>query len=140
MNGKVLVNVHMDDTSTWENINGKTERKDFPGHSVIGSTDMVNGKAKLSLDLKEFASYLPYKTSSSYATITATVEEDFTGVKLNETAGVQLYPFRYEMSCVDYSSCYSFKPDKEHEITFKITLVDGTLLTDTKSVVKVCQS
>ncbi|KAH8335883.1 hypothetical protein KR074_001015 [Drosophila pseudoananassae] len=136
VNGKVLVNVRLDDTSTWENVNGKTERKDFPGHSVIGTTDMVGGKAKLSLDLKEFASYLPYKTSSSYATITATVEEDFTGVKLNETSGLQLYPYRYEMSCVDYSSCFSFKPDKEYEITFKITLVDGTLLTDTKSVVK----
>ncbi|KAH8412667.1 hypothetical protein KR009_004419 [Drosophila setifemur] len=136
VNGKVLVNVHLDETSVWENVDGKTERQDFPGHSVIGAADMVNGKAKLTLDLKEFASYLPHKTSSSYAQITATVEEDFTGVKLNETGGVQLYPYRYEMSCTDYSTCFSFKPDKEHEITFKITLVDGTLLTDTKTVVK----
>ncbi|XP_016984792.2 alpha-2-macroglobulin isoform X2 [Drosophila rhopaloa] len=136
VNGKVLVNVHLDETSVWENVDGKTVRNDFPGHSVIGTADMVGGKAKLTLDLKEFASYLPHKTSSSYATITATVEEDFTGVKLNETAGVQLYPYRYEMSCTDYSTCFSFKPDKEHEIDFKITFVDGSLVTDTKSVVK----
>ncbi|KAH8266701.1 hypothetical protein KR018_011420 [Drosophila ironensis] len=136
VNGKVLVNVNLDETSIWENVDGKTVRKDLPGHSVIGTADMVNGKAKLSLDLKEFASYLRHKTSASYAQITATVEEDFTGVKLNETGGVQLYPYRYEMSCVDYSTCFSFKPDKEYEITFKITLVDGSLLTDTKSVVK----
>jgi len=41
------------------------------------------------------------------------------------------------MSCTDYSTCFSFKPDKENEIAFKITFVDGTLVTDTKSVVKV---
>lgn len=41
------------------------------------------------------------------------------------------------MSCVDYSSCYSFVADKEHEIIFKVTLVDGTLLKDTKTPVKV---
>ncbi|KAH8281371.1 hypothetical protein KR054_000154, partial [Drosophila jambulina] len=136
VNGKVLVNVHLDETSVWENVDGKTVRQDFPGHAVIGTANMVNGKAKLELDLKEFAAFLPHKTSSSYAQITATVEEDFTGVKLNETGGVQLYPYRYEMSCTDYSSCFSFKPDKEHEIIFKITLVDGTLLTDTKTPVK----
>nr|XP_036668628.1 alpha-2-macroglobulin [Drosophila suzukii] len=136
VNGKVLVNVHLDETSVWENVDGKTVRNDFPGHSVIGTADMVSGKAKLTMDLKEFASFLPHKTSSSYAQITATVEEDFTGVKLNETGGIQLYPYRYEMSCTDYSTCFSFKPDKEHEIAFKITFVDGTLVTDTKSVVK----
>ncbi|XP_026843715.1 alpha-2-macroglobulin-P isoform X1 [Drosophila persimilis] len=136
VNGKVLVNVHMDETSVWENVDGKTVRNDFPGHSLIATADMVNGKAKFDLNLKEFASYLPHKTSSSYAQITATLEENFTGVKLNETSGVQLYPYRYEMSCPDFSSCYSFKPDKEQELVFKITLVDGSLLTDTKSVVK----
>ncbi|XP_034668405.1 pregnancy zone protein isoform X2 [Drosophila subobscura] len=136
VNGKVLVNVHLDETSVWENVDGKSVRTDFPGHSVIGTADMVNGKAKLDFNLKEFASYLPHKTSSAYAQITATVEEDFTGVKLNETGGVQIYPYRYEMSCPDFSSCYSFKPDKEQELVFKITLVDGTLLTDTKSPVK----
>lgn len=98
---------------------------------------MVNGKAKFDINVKEFASFLPYKTSSSYAKILATVVEDFTGVQLNETGGVQLYPYRYEMSCVDYTSCYSFVADKEHEIIFKITLVDGTLLKDTKTPVKV---
>lgn len=137
MNGKVLVNVHLDSTSSWENVDGKTVQTDYPGHSVVGTADMVGGKAKLTMDLKDFASYLPHKTSSSYAQITATVEEDFTGVKLNETGGVQLYPYRYEMSCTDYSSCFSFKPDKEHELNFKITYVDGSLITDTKSVVKV---
>ncbi|XP_017069812.2 LOW QUALITY PROTEIN: alpha-2-macroglobulin-P [Drosophila eugracilis] len=136
VNGKVLVNVHLDETSTWENVDGKTVRTDFPGHAVIGTADMVGGKAKLTLDLKDFAGYLPHKTSSSYAQITATVEEDFTGVKLNETGGVQLYPYRYEMSCTDYSTCFSFKPDQEQDISFKITFVDGTLVTDTKSVVK----
>ncbi|XP_043065393.1 alpha-2-macroglobulin [Drosophila ficusphila] len=137
VNGKVVVNVNMAETSIWENIDGKTVRKDLPGHSVIGTANMEGGKAKLTLDLKSFASFLPYKTSSSYAEVLATVEEDFTGVKLNGTAGVQLYPYRYEMSCTDYSSCFSFKPDKEHDLAFKVTLVDGTFVTDTKSVVKV---
>ncbi|XP_033174138.1 pregnancy zone protein [Drosophila mauritiana] len=136
VNGKVLVNVHLDSTSSWQNVDGKTVQTDYPGHTVVGTADMVGGKAKLTMDLKDFASYLPHKTSSSFAQITATVEEDFTGVKLNETGGVQLYPYRYEMSCTDYSTCFSFKPDKEHELNFKITYVDGTLITDTKSVVK----
>ncbi|XP_002057612.2 CD109 antigen [Drosophila virilis] len=136
VNGKVLLNVHTDESSTWTNVDGKSERKDTPGHALIRTADMVNGKAKFDINVKEFASFLPYKTSSWYAQILATVEEDFTGVKLNETGGVQLYPYRYEMSCTDYSSCFSFVADKEHEIIFKITLVDGTLLKDTKTPVK----
>ncbi|XP_064539099.1 thioester-containing protein 1 allele R1 [Drosophila montana] len=136
VNGKVLLNVHTDESSSWSNVDGKSERKDTPGHALIRTADMVNGKAKFDINVKEFASYLPYKTSSWYAQILATVEEDFTGVQLNETGGVQLYPYRYEMSCTDYSSCFSFVADKEHEIIFKITLVDGTLLKDTKTPVK----
>lgn len=98
---------------------------------------MVNGKAKIDLNVAEFANFLPHKTSSWYAQILATVEEEFTGVQLNETSGVQLYPYRYEMSCTDFSKCYSFFVDKENEIIFKITLVDGTVLRDTKTPVKV---
>ncbi|EDW77751.1 Thioester-containing protein 4 [Drosophila willistoni] len=136
VNGKVLVNIHLEESSIWSNVDGETVRTDHPGHAMIATADMVNGKAKLDLNLKEFASYLPSKSSSSYVQITATVEEDFTGVKLNETGGFSLYPYRYEMSCQDYSKCFSFVADKEDDIVFKITLVDGTLLTDTKSVVK----
>ncbi|EDW11959.1 Thioester-containing protein 5, isoform A [Drosophila mojavensis] len=136
VNGKVLLNVHTDESSMWSTVNGESVRTDTPGHALIRTADMVNGKAKFDINVKEFASFLPYKTSSSYAKILATVVEDFTGVQLNETGGVQLYPYRYEMSCVDYTSCYSFVADKEHEIIFKITLVDGTLLKDTKTPVK----
>ncbi|XP_062120813.1 alpha-1-inhibitor 3 isoform X3 [Drosophila sulfurigaster albostrigata] len=137
VNGKVLLNLHTDESSTWSNVDGKTVRTDTPGYAIIRTADMVNGKAKFDINVKEFENHLPYKTSATYAQILATVEEDFTGVKLNETGGTLIYPYRYEMTCTDYSSCYSFVPDKEHEIIFKITLVDGTLLQDTKGVVKV---
>ncbi|KAH8405167.1 hypothetical protein KR222_007055, partial [Zaprionus bogoriensis] len=136
VNGKVVLNLHTDETSVWTGVNGKTERTDYPGHALIRTADMVNGKAKFDIDVKEFANFLPYKTSSWYAQILATVEEEFTGVQLNETGGTQLYPYRYEMSCTDYSSCYSFVADKEQEILFKITLVDGTILKDKKTPVK----
>lgn len=98
---------------------------------------MVNGKAKFDINVKEFANFLPHKTSSWYAQILATVEEEFTGVQLNETAGLQLYPYRYEMSCTDYTKCYSYVADKEQDIIFKVTHVDGTVLKDTKTPVKV---
>ncbi|XP_017126612.1 alpha-2-macroglobulin-like [Drosophila elegans] len=137
VNGKALVSVRLYESSRLTNINGKTVRKVFPGHSVMATADMVAGKAKLTMDLKEFASYLQRDLTFSSAQITATVEEDFTGVKLSETGIVRLYPNRYLMSCADHPTCRSYKPDKEHQMAFKITLVDGTLLTDTKSVVKV---
>ncbi|XP_034474087.1 pregnancy zone protein isoform X2 [Drosophila innubila] len=137
VNGKVVLNLHTSETSTWENVNGESVRTDIPGHAIIRTADMVNGKAKFDLNVKEFESYLPYNTSATYAQILATVEEAFTGVQINETGGTQIYPYRYEITCTDYSSCYSFVADKEHEIIFKITLVDGTILKDTKSVVKV---
>ncbi|XP_001992839.2 CD109 antigen isoform X1 [Drosophila grimshawi] len=137
VNGKVVLNLHTDESSTWSNVDGKTVRTDTPGHAIIRSADMVNGKAKFDINVKEFASYLPHKTSSTYAQILATVEEEFTGVQLNETSGTQIFPYRYEMYCADYQSCYSFKPDQEHQMIFKISLVDGTLLQDTKTPVKV---
>lgn len=132
-----MINLHTDESATWSNVDGKTVRTDTPGHAMIRTADMVNGKAKIDLNVAEFANFLPHKTSSWYAQILATVEEEFTGVQLNETGGVQLYPYRYEMSCTDYSKCYSFFVDKENEIIFKITLVDGTVLKDTKTPVKV---
>ncbi|KAL7739077.1 hypothetical protein ACLKA6_011410 [Drosophila palustris] len=136
VNGKVVLNLHTDETSTWENVNGESVRTDKPGHAIIRTADMVNGKAKFDLNVKEFESYLPYKNSAAYAQILATVEEAFTGVQINATGGSLIYPYRYEMSCTDFSSCYSFVPDKEHEMIFKVTLVDGTLLKDTKGIVK----
>ncbi|XP_033150802.1 murinoglobulin-1 isoform X2 [Drosophila busckii] len=136
VNGKVLLRLYTSETSVWSYEEGESKRKDYEGHAIIRNVDMVNGKAKFDINVKEFADYLPYNSSSWYAQITATVEEDFTGVKINETGGTQLYPYRYEMSCTDYSTCYSFKPDQETTLTFKVALVDGTLLTDTKTVVK----
>lgn len=132
-----MLNLHTDESSTWSNVNGETVRTDTPGHSLIRTTDMVNGKAKFDVNVKEFANFLPHKTSSWYAQILATVEEEFTGVQLNETAGVQLYPYRYEMSCTDYAKCYTYVADKEQDIIFKVTHVDGTVLKDTKTPVKV---
>lgn len=129
--------MHTDESSSWTNVNGESVRTDTPGHALIRTTDMVNGKAKFDINVKEFANFLPFKTSSWYAQILATVEEEFTGVQLNETGGIQLYPYRYEMSCTDYDKCYSFHAGKEQEITFKITFVDGTVLKDTKTPVNV---
>ncbi|XP_030377047.1 CD109 antigen-like isoform X2 [Scaptodrosophila lebanonensis] len=136
VSGKVLLNINLAESSMWSTVNGETVRTDRPGHTLLSTADMVNGKAKFDLNVKEFAEFLHYNTSASYAHITATVEEDFTGVKINETSGTQLYPYRYEMSCIDYTSCYQFHADKEQEVKFKVTYIDGTLLKDTKSVVK----
>ncbi|XP_016958760.1 alpha-1-macroglobulin-like [Drosophila biarmipes] len=132
VNGKVLVNVHMPEYS----IRGaKMGRQDFPRHSVIGTADMVNGKAKLSMDLKELASFVTNKKQFYYAKIRALVVERFTGVRLSQSCDVQLHPCRYRMSTLDYRNSL-FEPDKEHEVACKITLIDGTLVADTKSVVK----
>ncbi|KAI8033415.1 hypothetical protein M5D96_013817 [Drosophila gunungcola] len=132
VNGKALVSVRLHESGGLSAIDGT-----IPGHSVMATADMVAGKAKLTMDLREFASYLQRDSIFSSARITATVEEDFTGVKLSETGAIRLYSNRYLMSCTDHTSCRYYKPDKEHQMAFKITLVDGTLLTDTKSVVKV---
>ncbi|TDG38827.1 hypothetical protein AWZ03_014751, partial [Drosophila navojoa] len=62
VNGKVLLNVHTDESSTWSTVNGESVRTDTPGHALIRTADMVNGKAKFDINVKEFASFLPYKT------------------------------------------------------------------------------
>ncbi|XP_011212289.2 CD109 antigen [Bactrocera dorsalis] len=104
--------------------------------TLIKSADMVNGKAKLLVNVKDFKDHL---MSDMYATsmqITTTVEEAYTGVKLNETKYISVYPYRYDMSCVSYDTCYTYHADKESEVLVHVKFVDGTVVTDTKNPIK----
>ncbi|XP_073823480.1 thioester-containing protein 1 allele R1-like isoform X2 [Musca autumnalis] len=104
--------------------------------SIIRTSDMVQGKAKIDLNVKELEAYLHSKEYSTFATIVATVEEEFTGVKINTTTSTQIYPYRYAMHCVHYYECNSFEADKEKEVMIQLTYVDGTHLKDTKTPVE----
>uniref|UniRef100_A0A0A1WK50 TEP1-F n=1 Tax=Zeugodacus cucurbitae TaxID=28588 RepID=A0A0A1WK50_ZEUCU len=104
--------------------------------TLIKSADMVNGKAKLLVNVKDFKDHL---MSDMYATsmqITTTVEEAYTGVKLNETKYISVFPYRYDMNCVTYDTCYTYHADKESEVLVHVKFVDGTVLTDTKNPIK----
>ncbi|XP_017476754.1 PREDICTED: CD109 antigen-like isoform X2 [Rhagoletis zephyria] len=102
--------------------------------TLIKSADMVNGKAKLVINVKDFKDHL---TSDLYATslvITSTLEEANTGVKLNATKHISVFPYRYSISCVSYDSCYTYHADKESEVLIQVNLVDGTVVTDTNPI------
>ncbi|CAD6997494.1 alpha-2-macroglobulin [Ceratitis capitata] len=104
--------------------------------TLIKSADMVNGKAKLSLNVKEFKDHLVSDSYASSIQITTTVEEAYTGVKLNETKYISVFPYRYVMNCVTYDTCYTYHADKEAEVLLQVNFVDGTVITDTKNPVK----
>ncbi|XP_075150113.1 thioester-containing protein 4 isoform X2 [Haematobia irritans] len=112
----------------------KEEKKTPP--TLIKTTDMVQGKAKIDLNVKELEAFLHSKDYSTYASIVATVEEEFTGVKINATDSTQIYPYRYSMHCAEFDMCHSFEADKEKEVIIKLSLVDGTHLADTKTPVE----
>uniref|UniRef100_A0A1I8PQI3 TEP1-F n=1 Tax=Stomoxys calcitrans TaxID=35570 RepID=A0A1I8PQI3_STOCA len=118
----------------YQNDATAAEQKEPP--TIIKTADMVQGKAKIDLNVKELEAYLHNKEYSTYGSIVATVEEEFTGVKINATASTQIYPYRYSMHCAEYDTCYSFEADKEKEVTIKLSLVDGTHLSDTKTPVE----
>lgn len=126
-------------------VNGKTTlilaaytysegtQKEIP--KIIKTTDMVNGKSKFDFSVKDYQSQI-HKTQSTYLSIVATVEEEFTGVKINNTASSTLYPYRYTMSCSTWETCSTYHADEELEVIYEIRHVDGSIVTDTKSVVR----
>ncbi|XP_017857348.1 PREDICTED: CD109 antigen [Drosophila arizonae] len=115
VNGKVLLKVHRENSTWWS-------------HTLIRNTNLVNGIAKFDIDVKELDNFSQDNFCSLHYKILATIEEDFTGVKLSETGSFQLHANRYKMINI-----YS---DTRHELVFQVTYVDGTLLKDNKSPVK----
>ncbi|XP_073823483.1 CD109 antigen-like [Musca autumnalis] len=104
--------------------------------SIIRTTDMIQGKAKIDLNVKELEAYLHSHKYATTASIVATVEEEFTGVKINTTTSTEIYPYRYDMHCVNYFECMYFKADEEKEVILKLSYVDGSHLKDTKTPVE----
>ncbi|XP_073823482.1 thioester-containing protein 1 allele R1-like [Musca autumnalis] len=113
-----------------------TDDKEQQPPSIIRSADMIQGKAKIDLNVKEFEAYVHHKQYSTTGYIVATVEEQFTGVKINATTTTQIYPFRYDITCVHYYECNSFKADEEKEVMIQLSYVDGSHLKDTKTPVE----
>ncbi|XP_061388608.1 thioester-containing protein 1 allele S1-like [Musca vetustissima] len=135
VNGKATVILSLHDYPVYANENSENEQEQPP--SIIHTGAMIQGKAKIDLNVKELEAYLHSKEYSTYASIVATVEEEFTGVKINTTTRTQIYPYRYAMHCrVDENECIFFEPDKEMEVMIQLTYVDGSHLKDTKTPVE----
>lgn len=102
---------------------------------IIKTKDMVNGKAKFDLNVSQYKdSFLSYRTAP--LDITATVEENFTGVKINGTTGATLYRDRYFISCQVFKNCNWFIADEEVEMIFLVVSFDGAMLRDINSPVR----
>ncbi|XP_053958136.1 murinoglobulin-1-like [Anastrepha ludens] len=104
--------------------------------TLIKTADMVNGKAKLLMNVKKFKDHLTSEMYGTSLTITTTVEEAYTGIKLNATKDISVYPYRYLITCVSYDTCYTYHADKEADVLIQVQLVDGTVVTDTKNPIK----
>lgn len=109
--------------------------KDSPP-TIIRTADMVQGKAKVDLNVKELEPYLQSKTSTNRLQIVATVEEEFTGYQINGTTYATLFPYRYTMHCISYSTCSTFHANREFDVEFLVTYIDGSILNDTTSVLE----
>ncbi|XP_030242506.1 CD109 antigen [Drosophila navojoa] len=115
VNGKVLLKVHRENSTWWS-------------HTLIRNTSLVNGTAKFDIDIKELDNFSQDNFRSLHYKILATIEEDFTGIKLSENTSFQLHANRYKMIRIDSKA--------KNGLVFQITYVDGTLLKDNKSLVK----
>ncbi|XP_061388607.1 thioester-containing protein 1 allele R1-like [Musca vetustissima] len=133
VNGKATVILSLDNNYDF-GFNSENEQEEPP--SIIHTGAMIQGKAKIDLNVKQLEAYLHSAEYPSGASIVATVEEEFTGVKLNTTASTKIYPYRYAMHCVDEDECRSFEADNEKEVMIQLTYVDGTHLKDTKTPVE----
>ncbi|XP_061388606.1 thioester-containing protein 1 allele R1-like [Musca vetustissima] len=129
LNGKVTVTV-------WVYVpRFYYEEEIIPSISRTGY--MIQGKAKIDLNIKELEPYVQSTFSSpTSGFIDATVEEEITGVNVNTTTRTEIYPYRYAMRCVDEEECRSFEPDKEKEVMIQLNYVDGSHLKDTKTPVE----
>lgn len=106
-----------------------------PPQQIIRSADMVNGKAKFDLNVRQYKdSFLSFRTAP--LDITATVEENFTGVKINGTTGATLYRDRYFISCQVFKNCNWFIADEETEMTFRVLSYDDAILRDINAPVR----
>lgn len=131
VNGKVTLVIDMNNYYYFRD----EEKKPSPP-KTIKVTDMVEGKAKFDLNIKEYAEYMPSNKSSYGANILATVEENFTGVQINGSAYSRFYPYRYSINCATWYTCSTFHAGKEEDIVIKVTYVDNSKVDDTKSVVR----
>uniref|UniRef100_A0A0A1WMQ8 TEP1-F n=1 Tax=Zeugodacus cucurbitae TaxID=28588 RepID=A0A0A1WMQ8_ZEUCU len=96
---------------------------------IIKTKEMVNGKAKFDLNVSQYKdSFLSFRTAP--LDITATVEENFTGVKINSTTGTTLYRDRYYISCQVFQNCNWFVADEEAKMTFRVVSFDDGILRD----------
>uniref|UniRef100_A0A1B0G6L1 TEP1-F n=1 Tax=Glossina morsitans morsitans TaxID=37546 RepID=A0A1B0G6L1_GLOMM len=136
LNGKVTLLVNLNVNRYYYRGDSETEETPKNPPTIIKTAPMIQGKSKIDLDVKEYEAFMDSKTSPSYLSIVATVEEEFTGVKINATSGSTVYPYRYSMNCISYDTCSVFQADKEAEVEFQIVYVDGTHLNDTKSPVE----
>lgn len=139
MNGKVTVLVTPHTHYYYRSFHGPEHNNimnNMSSPTIIKTTDMVQGKAKIDLNVKEFEAYLNSKTSPTSLFIVATVEEEFTGSMINATAYTTLFPYRYAMNCISYNTCASFRADNESDVEFLITYIDGSYLNDTTSILE----
>ncbi|XP_017476765.1 PREDICTED: alpha-2-macroglobulin-like protein 1 [Rhagoletis zephyria] len=132
VNAKVTLIIGMD-TFYYFNNNDKSR---LAPTQIIKTADMVNGKAKFDLSVKQYKdNFLDFRTAP--LDITATVEENFTGVKINGTTRATLHQDRYFISCTNYVVCNNFKAGEEFEMSFRILLIDGTTIQDTNTPVRI---
>ncbi|CAD6997495.1 unnamed protein product [Ceratitis capitata] len=102
---------------------------------IIKTTDMINGKAKFDISVKQYKDrFLNFR--SAPLDITATVEESFTGVKVNGTAHATLHRDRYLIFCLTHKDCNWFTAGKEMELAFHVLSFDGAMLKDLNTPVQ----
>ncbi|XP_030377824.1 CD109 antigen-like [Scaptodrosophila lebanonensis] len=119
---------------------GKVElQPDLPtDHKKQSSfANLVNGKAKLNLNLKQYAKELEHQQQKRVSFM-AIVDNTDTGDQIIEMGSTSLYSYRYKICCVSErgTPCTKFFYPKVNKIAFNITYVNGSKPWDTKKLLR----
>ncbi|XP_026836728.1 alpha-2-macroglobulin [Drosophila erecta] len=123
------------------NIKLNTEkRKNNPyNRTITANGAVVKGLATFHVLLTDIAKHIAPIRAPYIATISASVEDKDSGEKTTKFASVFLLQNRYIITCADYSCRRPWK-EKDHKVLIKITNLDGSLVSESKSAVKLIYS
>ncbi|XP_070070171.1 thioester-containing protein 1 allele R1-like [Drosophila takahashii] len=126
VNGKGTINIDLKTAKQKENRFNRT---------ITASGDLSEGQVTFNINLTDIAKQITPIKSTYMVIIRAMVEDDLSGEKYTEVAKVFLLPHRHIVTCADFSCLRPWK-EKDSKVFIKITNLDGSLVNDSQSLVK----
>ncbi|XP_039480041.1 alpha-2-macroglobulin-like [Drosophila santomea] len=130
LNGRAEIQIKLYTEKKQDNLYNRT---------ITANGAVVKGLATFHIHLTDIAKHIAPIRTTYIATIKAAVEDEDSGEKTTEIAYVFLLQNRYIVTCADYSCQRPWK-EKDNRVLIKITHLDGSLVSETQSPVKLIYS